>query len=229
MQTLELDSVSKSYGDLFAVHRVSTTFEAGRISALVGDNGSGKTTLLTLLATLERPTAGSVAYDDLDWATFADHYRERVGWIAHESLTYGELTGRENLELYADLYGLPEAEAVAEDWLERMRLEEAADRRAADYSRGMRKRLSVARALLHDPDLLLLDEPFSGLDRGGRETLLELLDGLRRGRLVLLASHDLGAVGRLADTVEVLHRGRLAAAAEPDHPDEVTDLYREYA
>lgn len=230
MQRLELDSVSRTYGGFFAVHRVSATFRAGRISALVGDNGSGKTTLLTLLATLEKPSDGTIQYDDLTWESFADHYRDRVGWIAHESLTYGELSGRENLRLYGDLYGVERPGELADAWLERVGLDEAADRRARNYSRGMRKRLAIARALLHDPDLLLLDEPFSGLDQGGRERVVELLDRLRdRQKIVLLASHDLEAVGDLADSVGVLHRGRLADTATSVSPAEVSELYREHA
>lgn len=230
MQRIELESVSKTYGELFAVHRVTSSFEAGEIWGLVGDNGSGKTTLLTLLATLERPSGGTIAYDDLGWETFSDNYRASIGWIAHDSLTYGELTGRENLELYAELYGLSDPPSTAAEWLDRIRLEEAADRRADAYSRGMRKRLSIARALLHDPDLLLLDEPFSGLDRGGRETVLELLEDLRRRqKITLLATHDLEAIGALADGVGVLRRGRLAASETVTSPDDVTDLYREHA
>jgi len=230
MQRLELESVSKTYGGFFALHRVSATFRAGRISALVGDNGSGKTTLLTILATLEKPSDGTIQYDDLSWESFADHYRDRVGWIAHDSLTYGELSGRENLQLYGDLYGVDRPAEVADEWLERVGLGEAADRRAHDYSRGMRERLAIARALLHDPDLLLLDEPFSGLDRGGREQVAELLEHLReREKVLLLASHDLEAVGELADSVRILQRGTLADTATSVSPARVSELYREYA
>lgn len=230
MQLVSLQSVSRHYGRIFAVHRVSLDLRAGEITALVGDNGSGKTTLLSLIATLERPSDGTIEYDDLAWETFAQHYREKIGWIAHDSLIYEELTGRENLTFYADMYGREEPEVEARDWLERVGLEEAGDRVAATYSRGMQQRLSIARALLHDPDLLLLDEPLSGLDRRGREAVVELLDSMRRRqKIVVVASHALEALGRLADRIAVLRRGKLSQIASIDAIEDTAGLYREFA
>jgi heme exporter protein A len=230
MQAITLDSVSRVYGRIFALHRVSATFRAGRVTALVGDNGSGKTTLLTILATLEAPTDGSITYDDVGWKSFADNYRDRVGWIAHDSLVYEELTGRENLTFYADMYGTGADDSSIEGWLERVGLAEAADRRVSAYSRGMQQRLSIARALLHDPDLLLLDEPLTGLDRKGRRTVIALIDEWRRRqKLIILASHDLQTLDQLADTVAIMQRGKLARMADADDIDSVADLYREHA
>ncbi len=230
MQRIELDSVSRVYGRLFAVHRVSTEFSAGAISALVGDNGSGKTTLLSLLATLERPTDGTITYDDVAWSTFSEHFRQHVGWIAHESLLYDELTGRENLEFFGEMYGLDQPAGTAAAWLERVGLADDADRRLDTYSRGMRQRLTIARALLHDPDLLVLDEPMSGLDRRGRETVADLLADMRtRQKIVVLASHDLQTVDRLADRLVVLRRGKITHADEHSEDASVADLYRECA
>mgnify|MGYP006296643293 CR=1 FL=1 len=230
MQAITLDSVSRVYGRIFAVHRLSAEFRAGRVTALVGDNGSGKTTLLTLLATLEQPTDGTITYDDVGWRSFAKNYRDRVGWIAHDSLVYEELTGRENLDFYAGMHGSDAGETSVDEWLDRVGLAEAADRRVSAYSRGMQQRLSIARALLHDPDLLLLDEPLTGLDRKGRRTVIELIDEWRRRqKLIVLASHDLQTLDELADTVAIMRRGKLAQISEADEIDSVADLYREYA
>lgn len=230
MQNVELQSVSRIYGRLFAVHRVSADFPAGSICGLVGDNGSGKTTLLSMLATTEKPTDGSISYDDVDWSTFSDRFRSRVGWIAHETLVYDELTGRENLTFYGEMYGLEELESKIDYWLERIDLSDAADRRVENYSRGMRQRLSIARALLHDPDLLLLDEPFTGLDRKGRQTVISLLEELRdKQKIIILASHDLRILDDLADRLMVLRRGKVSHFESKIDSTTVADLYREYA
>ncbi|MFB6264755.1 MAG: ABC transporter ATP-binding protein [Bradymonadaceae bacterium] len=226
MQRVELDNLTKAFGRDFALHRLSIGFEAGDITGLAGDNGSGKTTLLNVLATLSPPTRGEVHYDDLDWSTFAGHYRNRIGWVSHESLVYGELTGRENLSFYARMYGGDGDDGSVEPWLERVGLADDADKRVADYSRGMRQRLSIARALLHDPDLLLFDEPLTGLDRSGRETVLELIRRQREaGKIGVVASHDLGALGELCDRVAILDRGALGSMVEPDSESDLAEAY----
>lgn len=230
MQCIHLDSVSRVYGRLFALHRVSAEFPAGSISALVGDNGSGKTTLLSLLATLDEPTDGSIAYDDASWADFSDHYRQHVGWIAHESLVYEELTGRENLTFFGEMYGVDDLETEVDEWLERVGLAEDADRRVDEYSRGMRQRLTIARALLHDPDLMLFDEPMTGLDRRGRVAIAEVLEEMRdRQKIIILASHDLHSIEQLADRLVILRRGKVTHAGDRTDERSVTELYRDCA
>lgn len=231
MQSISLESVSRIYGRLFALHRVSLELRAGEITAIVGDNGSGKTTLLTILATLDAPSRGRVHYDDVTWQEFADHYRQEVGWVSHDGLIYDELTGRENLTFFADLYGLDATEALVSRWLDRVGLsDDDADRRVSTYSRGMRQRLSVARALLQDPDLLLLDEPMTGLDRQGQADVAELLQELAgRGKIVALSSHDLDLLDRLATQAAILRGGKLAHAQAIDTEGALLDCYREYA
>lgn len=230
MQTVLLESVSKAYGREFALHRVSTAFQSGELTALVGDNGSGKTTLLKVMATLEAPSRGEITYDDVDWEGFGDYYRDRVGWIAHESLLYDSLTGRENLNFYARMYDLESVDERVERGLERVGLVDDADRRVAHYSRGMRQRLSIARALLQAPELLLFDEPLNGLDRSGRRTMLELLETLcGQNHVIVVASHALSAVGDVADRVAILDGGELQHTSPLDSSDHLADLYREYA
>lgn len=229
MQSVSLNSVSRVFGRLFAVHRVSMELQAGQITALVGDNGSGKTTLLTLLATLDSPSSGSILYDDVAWKDFADRYRDRVGWVAHDSLVYGELSGRENLRFYGEMYGLEQLDERVDRWLEEVGLAQAADRRVDAFSRGMRQRLSIARALLQNPDLLLLDEPMTGLDRSGRKDVSALLERLRaRQKILVVTSHDLDMLNALSDRAAVLRQGQLVFDEMLENR-ELTEVYREYA
>ncbi|HEX8954475.1 MAG TPA: ABC transporter ATP-binding protein, partial [Polyangia bacterium] len=160
--------LTKVYGRQRALAGVDLTLRAGEATALLGPNGAGKSTLVGILSTLVSPTAGSVRYGGADAASAAqpedDELRGAIGIIAHESHCYGDLTGHENLVFFARLYGVPDAHAAAERLLARVGLRDAARRAARTYSRGMLQRLALARALLHRPRLLLLDEPFTGLD-----------------------------------------------------------------
>lgn len=226
MKSVRLDEVSRVYGRSFALHRVSAELEAGTATALVGENGAGKTTLLNILATLDRPSSGTVRFDDLSFDAVARMHRRRIGWVSHDSLIYDDLTGRENLAFYARMYGLEDTHTRVERWLERVGLAEFADRRARAYSRGMRQRLSVARALIHDPSLLLLDEPLTGLDQPGRDALMNLFVELRdAGAIVVLITHDLHLTRDFVDRVAVLKRGKLTYHGEAD----VLDAFVEHA
>jgi heme exporter protein A len=162
---------------------------------------------VSILATLVTPSSGEVRYGELGDAQL----RRAIGVIAHESLCYGDLSGRENLRFFARLYGVAGAATRADEWLVRVGLsEEAAERPARTYSRGMLQRLAVARALVHEPRLLLADEPFTGLDRSGVELLGGLLAEERaRGAIVVVVTHDFDAVAELVDRVVVLGRGRV--------------------
>lgn len=230
MREISLQAVSRVFGRTFALHRVDMTLEAGTMTLLLGDNGSGKTTLLNILATLDSPTEGEVRYDSVDWTEFSRRHREKVGWITHESLLYDELTGRENLRFYARMYNLDDVAATISSWLDRVGLSDAADQLVNTYSRGMKQRLTVARALLHDPALLLLDEPLTGLDRSGRRRVADLLDDLRdRHKIIVVTTHDLKTLGDVADQIGILRRGKLTHFGDLESADAITDLYREYA
>jgi heme exporter protein A len=178
--------------------------------ALLGPNGAGKSTLVGILSTLLTPTAGEVRYGGRS-ARDDDELRGAIGVIAHESLCYGDLTGRENLELFARFYAVRDARGRASELLARVGLtDEAARRPARTYSRGMLQRLAVARALVHRPQLLLCDEPFTGLDRAGVELLGALLaDERARGAMLVVVTHDFEAVSSLIDRIVVLTRGRV--------------------
>ena len=218
---IRLDGVSRRFGRHVALRRASVELRAGEVTALLGPNGAGKTTLMRLLATLIRPTRGRIRVTledrargkraEIDLATLTERNREFVGLVSHASLIYEDLTGLENLLLFGELYGLSPETAMARSraLLEQLRLVDGAEGRlVGGYSRGMRQRLSIARALIQEPAVVLLDEPFTGLDRDGCGVLYELLRQLRdAGRLVVLITHDLGLPPGIVDRAVLLARG----------------------
>jgi heme exporter protein A len=225
---VEARGLTKVYGRQRALAGVDLTLRAGEATALLGPNGAGKSTLVGILSTLVSPTAGSVRYGGSDGGD--DALRATIGVIAHESHCYGDLTGYENLVFFARLYNVPDARAAAEALLTRVGLRDAAGRAARTYSRGMLQRLSVARALVHQPRLLLADEPFTGLDRAGVTLVGELLAEERaRGCIMVVVTHDFDAVASLVDRVVVLARGRVAhdaAAPAPRTTAALAEIYR---
>jgi heme exporter protein A len=194
---------------------VDLTVEAGELVVLLGSNGAGKTTLLRVLAMLLRPSGGTLALFGEDASRRPPAARRRLGHVGHESACYPDLSGRENLEFYAELYAVPDARGRIDEVLSWAGLEEAARRPVRVYSRGMVQRLALARALLHGPELLLLDEPWSGLDPAAASRLESLLGELRRaGHAIVLSTHDLDRVAATATRVAILHRGRIAWAQQ---------------
>jgi len=186
--------------------------------ALFGSNGAGKTTLLRLLAGLLRPTSGEARLLGSPLPGDAA-LRRRIGVLGHDSFLYGDLTGAENLRYYARLYDVREHGRV-EHLLDELGLRDAADRPARTYSRGMVQRLSLARAILHDPELLLLDEPYTGLDPSGSALLQDSLARLRsRGVTVLMTTHDFDRGLANADIAVMLHRGRVAWRSDEHLPN----------
>jgi heme exporter protein A len=188
------------------------TADAGEIVGLLGPNGAGKSTLLAILATLLSPSSGEVRYGGRTAAELGGRLRGSLGFVAHELQLYPELTARENLEFFARLYGAVDPVERASAALLAARLETRADEAVAGFSRGMRQRLALERSLLHDPGLVLLDEPFTGLDDASSGRLQERLRGLRvRGAIVLLATHDLDLVDGLIDRAAIFRDGRLVS------------------
>jgi len=212
VERVHLDKLSKRYGHHRALAGVSTELRAGSLCALLGPNGAGKSTLLGILSTLVKPTGGEVRYARAGGDAIPEReLRRHIGVLAHSSLVYGELTGIENLIFYGRLYGVADAEARATALLDQVGLDPKARLRPArTYSRGMTQRLSLARALLHDPRILLLDEPFTGLDRTGAMALSRsMAQAKQRGCILLVVTHDLESIGGLTDHVVVLQRGRI--------------------
>jgi len=207
--------VSRHYGRRRALAKVSLDCRAGEVLGLLGPNGAGKSTLLSILATLLTPSTGTVLYGDRTAREAGPALRERLGFLSHDLHLYPELTARENLEFFARLYGLDRVEERVAAALDRAGLAERAGDVASGFSRGMRQRLALERALLHEPRLLLLDEPFTGLDDASVGALVARLQELRAaGRIVVVVTHDLDVADRLLDRVAVLKDGRLVALDE---------------
>ena len=212
-----VDGVSRRYGRRPALIRVSLALRAGKLVGLLGPNGAGKSTLLGLLATLIRPSAGSVLYGGKTAAAAGAALRARLGLLSHDLQLYGELTARENLEFCAGLHDLDDAPGRVAAALERAGLTHRADDPVQGFSRGMRQRLALERTLLHEPRLVLLDEPFTGLDEASGRALAARLQALGRDRrIVILATHDLEAVEGLLDRVLLLRAGRLTELPPED-------------
>ena len=214
MDFLELRfvDVSRNFGRRRALNRVSLSAAAGTITALLGPNGAGKSTLLSIAATLIRPSAGRVEYGTADAATSGRELRARIGLLGHDLYLYQELSAAENLRFFARIYDLDGVERRIDAALDRAGLADRRDDAVAGFSRGMRQRLALERALLHGPRLLLLDEPFTGLDDSAREALRTRLRTARDGgAIVLLTTHDRAAVDGLTDAAITLIDGRLAA------------------
>ncbi|HUG64714.1 MAG TPA: ABC transporter ATP-binding protein [Gaiellaceae bacterium] len=188
-------ALEKRYGRKRVLHDVDIAVSHGGFCVVTGPNGSGKTTLLRLVAGLAAPTRGDLVVDT---------DRSRIGYLGHDALVYRELTAVENLDLFGCLYRVPERRERIGMLLERFTLWEARNERVSTFSRGMTQRLALCRALLHDPDLLVLDEPYSGLDTAGVELLDGELETLAGRRTVLVATHDPGRLDTLASGSLVL-------------------------
>lgn len=206
--------VMKMYGSTAALRGVDAEFRAGAITLIEGANGSGKSTLLGIIGTVIKPTSGTVRYEPLGDDVGA--VRATIGWLSHETLAYPDLTGRRNIELAARVHGLSAGEAW-ERARARFELGPFAERPLRTCSRGQRQRVALARALVHEPSLVLLDEPTTGLDRAGVERLLVVIDEeVKRGAVVVVVSHEPEVfAGRISARV-VLERGRVVGGGAGD-------------
>ncbi len=217
---IEVQGVWKTFGSTEALRGVNLRVNPGERLAIVGPNGSGKSTLVKVLATLLRPSAGTARLAGLDVQTQALEVRRLIGVVCHQPFLYGELTALENLEFYSRLYGLPHPSDRARQQLRLVGLEGQADVLGRDLSRGMQQRLALARALVHEPPILLLDEPDTGLDQRWAAFLVDLLaEAAGQGRTVLLITHNLERSLELADRVAVLNGGKIVFTAKRDELD----------
>ncbi|MSV35436.1 MAG: heme ABC exporter ATP-binding protein CcmA [Bryobacterales bacterium] len=226
---LEVDGVWKHYGDFPALRNIQLRIESGSTLALLGRNGAGKTTLLRILAGLSKASEGSVRMGGSDVRQEAT--RRRIGVLGHGISVYDELSATENLVLFAKLYGLENPEKQALAWLERVGLERVRDGLVREFSRGMRQRLAVARAFLHEPEILLLDEPFTALDDRAIAVLQSLLANAHAtGRTIVMSTHQLKEALELATHVALIQRGQLAFSGERTSQmvEDTGWLYRTY-
>lgn len=208
--TLTVVGLARHYGRRKALSQVSFTCAAGEIVGLLGPNGAGKSTLLNVLATLISPSLGRVEYGARTAAEGGADVRGRIGMLGHDLFLYPELTARENLVFFAQLYGLPDAPAVANASLARAGLADRGDDLVSGFSRGMRQRVALERALLHEPRLVLLDEPFTGLDQASTAALVaRLRERQQAGCILVIATHDLDVADGLLSRAIYLKNGRV--------------------
>jgi len=209
-ERIRLQHVSKTFGAVRAVVDATLELSPGTVSVVEGPNGSGKSTLLGMLGTLIRPTSGTIEYGDL--GSDIDVVRARIGWLGHETLCYPDLTGRENVELAARLAGVDAVEAWQRS-RERFGIGEFGARPMRTASRGQRQRVALARALVHAPELLLLDEPSTGLDVSAVERVERVLgEETARGATIVVITHDAEFAESLKSTRYHMDRGRLSRA-----------------
>lgn len=201
--------LAKSYGPTLALAGVDLDLAAGSVTVVQGANGSGKSTLLWLLALLAHPTKGRIRYGRYE-ASQSDVLRSRIGLVAHQLQLYPGLSGRENLVLAAQLQGLSDVATRTEQLASAFFVEEYWDRPVRTYSRGQAQRIAIARALLHEPRLLLMDEPATGLDVKSTESFVGLVDEQKqRGAIVVIVTHEASFASAVADRIVYMDRGRL--------------------
>ena len=222
---LSVEALSRHFGRRRALSKVTFAADAGTITGLLGPNGAGKSTLLSIVATLAAPTSGTVKYGEATARDAGSEIRGRIGSLGHDLYLYPELTARENLSFFARLYGLREPSARVGAALARAGLTDRGDDLVSGFSRGMRQRLALERALLHEPRLLLLDEPFTGLDDDSTRGLVARLRSLRdAGAILVVTTHDLEVLDGVVDQAVFLRDGRVSAIERGG----VTDLRRLY-
>ncbi len=207
---IQVRGLTKKYEHLWALRGVDFELEAGEFLALFGPNGAGKTTLLRILATLTRPNAGKVSICGYDAGENAEDLRRQLGVVSHNTFLYGSLSAEENLRFYAALHGLGEARSRIAEILDLVGLGPRRRDFVRTFSRGMQQRLALARALVHNPQILLFDEPYTGLDPISSARLSKLLSDLRQERhTVFMITHDLGRGLELATQAAILVAGRI--------------------
>jgi heme exporter protein A len=229
VNALEISDVWKYYGDFPALQKVALNIEPGSTMALLGRNGAGKTTLLRIVAGLSKPSRGSIKIHGAD--ARQESTRQRIGILGHGIALYDELSAVENLRLFGRLYGLPDPRKRADEMLELVGLSRVRDGLAREFSRGMRQRLAVGRAFLHDPEVLLLDEPFTALDDRAIAVLQSMIQQMRdRGRTIIMSTHQLREALELASHVALLQRGQVVHTGERTQQmlDDTGWLYRTY-
>ncbi|MBI4262769.1 MAG: ABC transporter ATP-binding protein [Acidobacteria bacterium] len=220
------EDVSRVFGRRRALSKISFRARRGAILGLLGPNGAGKSTMIAVLATLLRPSGGRIRYGAYEAAASGPALRAAIGLLGHDLFLYPELTARENLVFFAGMHAVADPDSAAADALRQAGLESRADDPVSSFSRGMRQRVALERALIHEPRLVLLDEPFTGLDDASAAALLGRLQALRAsGAIVVLATHDLDLAEGLLDHAVFLRDGRMVEAV--DHPERVRSMYRE--
>lgn len=225
-------NLSKIYGHSAALREVNLALEWGDFVTIFGPNGAGKTTLLKVFSTLIRPTAGSVEINGLGLRDDPNGVRRSIGLISHDSFLYDNLSAYENLRFYGQMFGVEDLGKRIDHLLERVGLSRRRDHPVRTFSKGLEQRLAIARALIHQPRILLLDEPYAGLDLQATEVLDEILAELRDSQhTIIVATHDLVGGLKFCNRVVILRQGRVVLDKERSSIDaeRFAEMYLEYA
>lgn len=215
---IRVEELSRHFNHLVALDKVSISVSPGESFALLGPNGAGKTTLVRILSTLLKPSSGRALIDGVDIVKEPQEAKRRIGVVSHNPFLYDELSAIENLEFFSSLY---EYEADIPSLLKQVKLEKRGQDLVGTFSRGMKQRLSIARAILHDPQVLILDEPTSGLDMSSRKSFYDLIGSLRRdGKTLLLTTHYMDEASRLCSRGVVLNKGKVVTEIDLGQPKE---------
>jgi heme exporter protein A len=225
---LESEDIRKTFGAFSALAGVTLSVKRGEFLALFGRNGAGKTTFLKIAATLVRHTHGKLRIEGVDISEEPEKARRHIGFLSHNTYLYRDLNPVENLRFFASLYGIRNPEQRIESLLDRVGLRRRVSDPVRSFSRGLHQRLGIARVMLHDPSLILLDEPYTGLDANAVETFNQMLDeASAAGKTVILTTHDLDQGLRAATRAVIIDRGKVAFASEAKDPA-VREAYAAY-
>ena len=225
-----LRDITRRFGHLTALQNIDLAIQEGHTFALFGPNGAGKSTMLRLVATLGKPSSGNILVHNIDVGKNPETVRKNIGLISHQTLLYDDLTAPENLTFYGRMYGLQNLNQRIGEVLQAVGLDHRQKDRVRNFSRGMKQRLAIARAILHKPSILLLDEPFTGLDTSAQSMLSNMITDLKtEGHTIFLVTHDLGQGLSLADRFGILCRGKLTHEASTENMNEsqLQSLYEE--
>ncbi|PYS55696.1 MAG: heme ABC exporter ATP-binding protein CcmA [Acidobacteria bacterium] len=230
MATLALESedIRKTFGQFTALSGVTLAVQRGEFLTLFGRNGAGKTTFLKIAATLVRATHGKLRIEGIDIREEPERARRHIGFLSHNTYLYRDLSPIENLRFFGRLYGMPDSEERIRKILERVGLERRASEPTRAFSRGLHQRLGLARVMLHEPSVMLLDEPYTGLDANAVEMLNQMLDeAVAQGKTVLLTTHDLEQGLRAATRAAIIERGKIVFAGDAKDTG-IREAYRQY-
>lgn len=228
---IQIHKIIKAFGSRVVLRGVDLTINEGDFVTLMGANGAGKTTLMQIVATLSRPTGGSVSINGYDTTHSATELRRFIGLVSHKTLLYDDLSAQQNLRFYAHMYDVPEASQRIEAVLTQVGLWGRQHDAVRTYSRGMQQRLAIARAILHNPPILLLDEPDTGLDQHTADRLSELLSAVGvNQRTILMTTHNLERGLSLGNRIVILARGKIVYDAPRQNvgPTEVREQYYQH-
>jgi heme exporter protein A len=216
---LQAEDIRKTFGHFTALAGVTLNVQRGEFLTLFGRNGAGKTTFLKIASTLVRATYGKLRIQGIDIREEPEQARRHIGFLSHNTYLYRDLNPVENLRFFAQLYGVPDAEQRIQSLLDRVGLRRRVSDPVRAFSRGLHQRLGIARVMLHDPSVILLDEPYTGLDANAIETLNVMLDeAIKRGKTVVLTTHDLEQGLRAATRAAIIDRGKIVLSAAGKDP-----------